>query len=471
MATVVAIPGEAARGNATDTASATWALAALALCMLLPSLGTSIANVALPALTGAFDATFAQVQWVVLAYLLANTTLIVGVGRLGDVAGRRRLLVAGIALFTTASVACALAPSLGWLIAARALQGLGAAVLMALSTAFAGDVVPKERTGSAMGLLGTMSAVGTALGPSLGGVLIAGPGWRTIFLVNVPLGIFAFVVALRSLPADRARRGAAGRIDATGTFVLALTLAAYALAMTLGRGRAGAANAALLAAAVAGLGLFVWIEMRAASPLVPLAMVRSRTLAASLGATALVSTVMMTTLVVSPFYLMRALGLGAASAGLVMSLGPIVAAMAGVPAGRLVDRLGATRLAATGLTGIGAGCLALSLLPTTAGIAGYLAAIVTTTVGYAVFQAANTTAVLANVPPDRRGVVSGLLNLARNLGLITGASAMGAVFAHAAGTNDVATATPGSVAVGMRITFAVATGVIAAAMGIARQRR
>ena len=154
-----------------------------------------------------------------------------------------------------------------------------------------------------------------------------------------------------------------------------------------------------------------------------------------------------------------------------MSLGPIVAAMAGVPAGRLVDRLGATRLAAAGLTGIGAGCLALSLLPTTAGIAGYLAAIVTTTVGYAVFQAANTTAVLANVPPDRRGVVSGLLNLARNLGLITGASAMGAVFAHAAGTNDVATATPGSVAVGMRITFAVATGVIAAAMGIARQRR
>lgn len=471
MATVAVVPDETALGNAADTTSAGWALAGLALCMLLPSLGTSIANVALPTLAGTFGATFPQVQWVVLAYLLANTTLIVGVGRLGDAAGRRRLLVAGIALFTIASVACALAPSLGWLIAARALQGLGAAVLMALSMAFAGDVVPKERTGSAMGLLGTMSAVGTALGPSLGGVLIAGPGWRTIFLVNVPLGILALVVALRGLPADRARRVAPGRIDATGTFVLALTLAAYALAMTLGRGQVGATTAALLAAAVAGLGLFVWIEMRAASPLVPLAMFRSPTLAAGLGATALVSTVMMATLVVGPFYLVRALGLGAASAGLAMSLGPIVAAMTGVPAGRLADRLGAPRLTATGLAGIGAGCLALSLLPTTAGIAGYLAAIVTLTVGYAVFQAANTTAVLASVPPDRRGVVSGLLNLARNLGLITGASAMGAVFAHAAGTNDVATAAPESIAVGMRITFAVATGVVAAAMRVARRRR
>jgi MFS family permease len=278
MATVVA-SGEAALGNATDTASA-WALAALALACCCRRSGRASPTSRCP-LAGTFGATFPQVQWVVLAYLLANTTLIVGVGRLGDAAGRRRLLVAGIALFTIASVACALAPSLGWLIAARALQGLGAAVLMALSMAFAGDVVPKERTGSAMGLLGTMSAVGTALGPSLGGVLIAGPGWRTIFLVNVPLGILALVVALRGLPADRARRVAPGRIDATGTFVLALTLAAYALAMTLGRGQVGATTAALLAAAVAGLGLFVWIEMRAASPLVPLAMFRSPTLAAA----------------------------------------------------------------------------------------------------------------------------------------------------------------------------------------------
>ena len=129
------------------------------------------------------------VQWIVLAYLLAITTLIVSVGRLGDITGRRRLLLAGIFVFTVASVLCGMAPTLWLLVAARAAQGLGAAVMMALTLAFVGETVPKEKTGSAMGLLGTMSAIGTALGPSLGGVLIAVLGWRAIFLVNLPLGI------------------------------------------------------------------------------------------------------------------------------------------------------------------------------------------------------------------------------------------------------------------------------------------
>src|SRR5512139_1911984 len=180
-----------------------WALAGLSLSMLLSSLGTSIANVALPTLAQAFSASFQDVQWIVLAYLLAITTLIVGAGRLGDVTGRRRLLLAGLLLFTAASVLCGVAPSLWLLIAARAAQGLGAAAMMALTMAFVGDIVPKARTGSAMGLLGTMSAIGTALGPSLGGALISGLGWRAIFLVNVPLGLLTLVLAYRTLPMDR----------------------------------------------------------------------------------------------------------------------------------------------------------------------------------------------------------------------------------------------------------------------------
>jgi MFS family permease len=196
-------PGEDAKANA----SVRWALASLSLSMLLSSLGTSIANVALPTLARAFTASFQEVQWIVLAYLLAITTLIVSVGRLGDTMGRRRLLLAGIALFTMASVLCGVAPALWMLIAARTAQGLGAAVMMALTLAFVGETVPKERTGSAMGLLGTMSAIGTALGPSLGGVLIAALGWRAIFLVKVPLGIVALLLAHRHLPAGRPARG------------------------------------------------------------------------------------------------------------------------------------------------------------------------------------------------------------------------------------------------------------------------
>ncbi len=436
--------------------------------MLLSSLGTSIANVGLPTLAQAFTASFQEVQWIVLAYLLAITTLIVSVGRLGDITGRRRLLLAGIVLFTVASVLCGVAPTLWLLIAARAAQGLGAAIMMALTMAFVGETVPKAKTGSAMGLLGTMSAIGTALGPSLGGVLIAGLGWRAIFLVNVPLGILTFLLAHRYLPADR-RRPKADRagFDTMGTLLLALTLAAYALAMTIGRGSFGPLNMALLLAAVFGAGLFVLAEARAASPLIRLAMFRDPVLSASLAMSALVSTVMMATLVVGPFYLSRALGLDAALVGLVMSVGPLVAALTGVPAGRIVDRFGAQRMTIVGLIGMAAGSFILSMMPATFGIAGYIAPIVVITAGYALFQTANNTAVMTDIRPDQRGVISGMLNLSRNLGLITGASVMGAVFALASATIDITTARPEAVATGMRITFAVAAILIVVALAIA----
>jgi EmrB/QacA subfamily drug resistance transporter len=445
-----------------------WALASLSLTMLLASLGTSIANVALPTLAQAFAAAFQDVQWVVLAYLLAITTLIVGAGRLGDIIGRRRLLLAGVALFTLASALCGAAPTLALLVAARAAQGLGAAVMMALTLAFVGETVPKDKTGSAMGLLATMSAIGTALGPSLGGLLIAGPGWRAIFFVNLPLGLLTLGLAWRWLPADRRSRPAArAGFDGAGTLLLALTLAAYALAMTIGRGRFGAFNIALLAAAVAGLGLFVRAEGRAAAPLIRLAMFRDRALSANLATSALVATVMMATLVVGPFHLSGALGLAPAAVGLVVSVGPLVVALAGVPAGRLTDRFGARPMSIAGLAAIAAGCAILAMLPATLGIAGYVAPLVVITAGYALFQTANNTAVMTEVPVERRGVMSGLINLARNLGLITGASLMGAVFAQAAGAIDVAAAQPAAVALGTRITFAVASALMAGALVVA----
>ncbi|HEY0022269.1 MAG TPA: MFS transporter [Longimicrobium sp.] len=450
------------------TSSARWALASLSLAVLLSSLGTSIANVALPTLARAFTASFQEVQWIVLAYLLAITTLIVSVGRLGDVVGRKRLLLSGILLFTVASALCGVAPTLWMLIAARAAQGLGAAAMMVLTMAFVGETVPRERTGSAMGLLGTMSAVGTALGPSLGGVLIAGLGWRAIFLVTVPLGIAALLLAHRHLPADRpgASTNRAG-FDAVGTLLLALTLAAYALAMTMGRGRFGTLNVALLLAAGLGAGLFVLAERRAASPLIRLAMLHDPVLRTGLATTALVSTVMMATLVVGPFYLSRALGLEAALVGVVLSIGPFVAALTGAPAGRLVDHLGARRLSIAGLLGVAAGCFTLSMLPASFGVSGYVVPIAILTAGYALFQTANNTAVMADIRAGQRGVVSGMLNLSRNLGLITGASVMGAVFALASASPDIATADPAAVSTGMRITFAVAGMLIVAALAIA----
>jgi len=449
--------------DAPPTAAAQrWILTSLSLTMLMPSLDTSIANAGLPTLAQAFGATFAQVQWIVLAYLLTITAAIVSAGRLGDLLGRRRLLIAGITLFTLASLACGLAPTLALLVAARALQGLGAAAMLALTVAMVGETLPKDRTGSAMGLLGTMSAIGTTLGPSLGGVLMAGLGWRTIFLVNVPLGLVNLWLARRWLPRPRPAAAAARpRFDFPGTVLLAATLAAYALAMT-------SRHFGLLAIAAAGSALFVFVESRSAAPLVRLAMLRDPALGPGLATSALVATVIMTTLVVGPFYLARSLGLPAAVVGVVLSAGPLVSALTGAPAGRLVDRLGAARMSFIGLLGMLAGAGALASVPERFGVAGYVGSVVVMTAGYATFQAANNTALMSRVDAAQRGVASGMLSLSRNLGLITGASVMGAVFAAATGP---ATADPAAVAFGLRATFAVGALLIALALAIAARGR
>ncbi|MBY6264055.1 MFS transporter [Azospirillum sp. 412522] len=467
-----------AQGDGAEAADGAvrWGLAGLALAMLLSSLGISIANVGLPALARAFDVPFREVQWVVLAYLLSITTLIVGVGRLGDIVGRRRLLLAGIALFTAASAVAAAASGLWMLVAARAVQGLGAAAMMALATAFVGDAVPKARIGRAMGLMGTTSAIGTALGPSLGGGLIAAFGWPAIFLVTVPPGVVAFLLVRRHLPADRVeadRVPAQGSFDIPGMLILALTLGAYALAMTGGRGGFGWTDMALLLAAAGGVGLFLAVEARTASPLLRIDTLRDRALRGRLLMNMLVATVLMATLVVGPFHLARALGLETAAVGIVLSAGPLVSALTGVPAGRFVDRFGAPRMTILGLSATTGGCGLLALLPATLGVAGYVGPLVVVTAGYALFQAANNTAVMADVEKDRRGVVSGVLNLSRNLGLITGASVMGTMFTLGVGA-EVAAAAPDAVAAGTRTTFAVAAGLIAVALvlavGMARRR-
>lgn len=441
-----------------------WPVVSLALATLLPALGTSSANVGLPALATAFDAPFGTVQWVVLAYLLSITVLVVGAGRLGDLIGRRKVLLGGVALFTLASALCGVAPDLYLLIAARALQGAGAAIMMALAMAMMSGQAG-GRVGSAMGLLGTMSAVGTALGPSLGGLLLAGLGWRAIFLVNVPLGLATLWLALLHLPAEQPGGASKAGLDIAGTLVLALTLAAYALSMTVGPGAGALTNLVLLAATGSGLVAFLLVEARVRNPLIRPGMLRDRPLASGLAGNGLVAAVMMATLVVGPFHLALGLGLDAVMVGLVMSAGPAVSALAGVPSGRLVDRFGPRPMTLVGLGVIGGACLLLAGLPSALGVAGYVVPLMLATSGYALFQAANNTAIMGKVEPERRGLVSGVLNLSRNLGLITGAAALGAVFGAVAGPAEMAQAS--DVAAGMRSTFGVAAGLILIAMVLA----
>ncbi|WP_257558178.1 MFS transporter [Sphingobium sp. CFD-2] len=447
-----------------------WTLAGLSLMMLMPSLSSSTANVALPSLARRFAASFQATQWIILAYLLTVTALVVLAGHLGDIFGRRRLLLAGIVVFATGSLLCAMAPGLELLIAGRVIQGSGAAFMMALTMAFVGTVVPAKRTGRAMGLLGTMSAIGTTLGPALGGGLIAWAGSTAIFLINLPLAAVAAISVLKALPQDPPRGAAMSpRLDMTGMALLAATLTSLTLAMTLGRGQFGFVNLAVLAAAIGTGAVFLAIEARAASPLIRLDLLRNRALVAGLSTSIIVSTVMMTTLIVGPFYLARVVALDPAGTGLAMATGPFVAAIAGVPAGRLVERIGVRSAVIAGLAAMAAGATALSIILPAFGIAGYLAPIVVMTAGYGLFQAANSTAVMAGTTPGERGIVSGMLNLSRNLGLVVGASAMGAVFAWGIGSADIISAEPVAVATGTRASFAAAAILVVLSLVIARR--
>ena len=440
-----------------------WAMPALALSVSCAALGGSIANVALPDLAMAFAIPFAAVQWIVLAYFLAATVLVVAIGALGDRLGRRRLLIGGIILFTVASAVAGLAPSFSVLVAARAAQGLGAAAMLALAMALIGDVAGTAKTGSTMGLLGTVSAVGTALGPSLGGLLVDAFGWRAVFFATVPLGLAALGLAVRALPADAVRtEGERPRFDLAGTALLALALSAYALAMTVEMG--ASVTGALVAMALLGTGLFIAWERRAPAPVVRIEAFADPAFAAALAANVAVFSVMVATLVVGPFYLARGAGLDAGMVGLVMAVGPITSALTGIPAGRLVDRFGARRIAILGLGAMAMGTVALALLPPLFGLAAYVLALIIITPGYQMFQSANNTAVMTGISPERRGVTSGMLTLSRNLGLITGAAALGAVFAVAAGTPDMTHASVVQVEAGLRVTFLIAAGLIACAL-------
>ncbi|WP_145543807.1 MFS transporter [Yersinia frederiksenii] len=451
-----------------DNSSLRQKIISLSLPMLLSSLATSIANVGLPTLTQAFSASFQDVQWVVLAYLLAVTTLAISIGRLGDITDKRQLLKTGIGLFTLASLGCALAPTIGILIAARVLQGLGAATMMTLALALVSETISQEKTGRTMGMLGTVSAIGTALGPSLGGMLISGFGWSAMFLINIPLGLLALWLASRYLPkiALPPRQSQSG-FDPLGMLLLGLILALYTLAMTLGQGTFDTFNFILLGGAAAGIGLFIWAEKRAAFPLIQMTMLRHSVLRNGLIMSALVTTIMMSTLIVGPFYLSSALGLPAQWVGLAMSAGPMVAALCGFPAGYWVDKLGANMMVALGLLGITISAIALAVIPPTAGVFGYVIPVCLITAGYAIFQTANNTLLIKSVGIDQRGVTAGMLNLSRNLGLITGASVMGTVFFIASAAQNTTLVTAADITRGMQFTYQVAALLALIALGIA----
>ncbi len=389
-------------------------LLALGLATLLPMLAGSMANMLLPALGADFAVPFASLQWVLVAYLLGLTCLTVVAGRLGDRFGRRRLLLWGMGLFVLASLLCALAPTIGWLLAARVLQGAGAACMLVLSLAMVGQLVSPARRGRGMGLLGTLSACGTALGPSFGGLLLDIAGWQPAFLALLPIGLLALVCGLFGLPRDTAYTEGE-RLNLASLSLLLVALLCYGLALT-----STAALALWLGGGAAGHRLAGAQRAGCCRPLLPLALLGTRRLRGGLVASALVAGIMVLTLLIGPFYLQGVFGLDPFTSGLLISGGPLLAALTGLPAGWLVDRVGAITVVRLGLLLMSAAAALLAVLSPALGPLGYLLPILLLTAGYALFQTANNSAVIGSSGGQARGAVAGLLTLARNLGQLTG---------------------------------------------------
>lgn len=397
------------------------------LSIILAALATSIAAVTLPELSREFQGTGIDPTLVVSIYVLATTAFIVPAGRAGDLFGNRKVLVGGLFVYVLGTIPAAQATTIEMLIAGRFVQGIGAASMLAMPLALVRDLVPAGQVGRWMGAIGTMTAIGTASGPALGGLVVDIVGWRVVYEMQIPAALVAVALCL-ILIRDRKTHDAQTGFDLPGAISLALFLSALTLLFS-GTGTNSNINSVILLMIMAiAFAAFLAFESRSRSPIIPLNLLRSAHLSYSLAMNAIMSLIMMGILVVGPFFLVDGLGLTSAQMGLAMSVGPISAALSGIPAGRLTERLKAGRAVLVGASAMVVGTAAMAFLPYFFGLGGFVLAFLILAPSYQLFLAALNTSVMERAPEHERGVASGLLNLSRNIGFVLGAGLVSKVF-------------------------------------------
>ncbi|MBC8077746.1 MAG: DHA2 family efflux MFS transporter permease subunit [Chloroflexales bacterium] len=443
-------------------ASVRWlALLGVSMGVLMGTIDGSIVNIALPTLVRELKVSFATVQWVVLSYLLVITALLPSAARLGDMVGKKHVYTIGLAVFTIGSLLCGLAPNSAWLIGFRALQGLGAVLVTALGAAIITEVFPPQERGRALGVIGAVVSIGIALGPSLGGVLIGLSGWRSIFLVNIPVGIAAVFMVRRFVP--EGQRGAPGqRFDFVGAALLSFSLIAFALALTLGQGWGFTDVRTLGLVGVAGVSLaaFLIVETRVAQPMIDLRMFRNGLFSLNLLIGLITFVMLAGNGLVLPFFLENVKGFSTIQTGLLLAVIPAILVIISPISGVLSDRFGPRPIIVGGLLLLTIGMLLASTLSAEVSVIGYLLRVGLIGIGFGVFQSPNNSAIMGAAPRAQLGVASGLLALSRTLGQTAGITVMGALFAGlaiAAGAADLSSASAGAIVAGVQGTYRVAT--------------
>ena len=407
------------------------AITTMVIAVGLASLDTSIANTALPTIAADLRATPAASIWVVNAYQLAVVATLLPLGALGEIVGFRRVYIAGLAVFTVASLLCALAWSLPTITAARVLQGFGAAGIMSVNTALIRFIYPANRLGRGVGFNALVVAVSTALGPTVAALILAVATWPVLFAVNVVPGALAIVLAIRALPeTPRAAR----RFDVTGAALSAATFGAliFAVGEATHRATVVETGAALVVFLVAGT-LLIRSQLGQTAPLLPLDLYR-RPLFALSSATSMCSFAAQGLSFVSlPFLFQVSMGRSAVETGLLLTPWPVATGIMAPIAGPLSDRYPPAILGGCGLSILCVGLVLMATLPEGTGQGGIMLRMLVCGTGFGLFQSPNLKAIMSSAPPHRSGGASGTIATSRLLGQSIGAALVALCFGLAPG--------------------------------------
>ncbi|MCX6641661.1 MAG: MFS transporter [bacterium] len=412
----------------TETNNRWKAFLPISLVSIITTLDSSVVNVSLPIISKQLGAEIGVVEWVILAYLLAVTSLLMICGRLGDMHGRRSIYQAGILLFTAASALCGFSTSVAMLIAARGLQGIGAALIIGNGPALIGEIFAPHERGKALGMLGTTVAVGLSLGPAVGGFITGWLGWRYIFFLNLPLGVLTAWLVKRNLRPDTVFNRA--KFDFAGGATMAASL--FCLLLVFSRGADwGWQNPGVLAL-IAGTILFGWlffrIEKKAHNPVLDLTLFSNPTFRSATAAGFLAFAALFTQTFLLPFYLINLRGFAPAYAGLFLMAVPSVMMVASPVAGTLSDKIGTRGICALGLLIMGISQFFLAGLGLATSQAQIVSILLLLGLGSGIFNPPNNSELLSSVPKDRLGNAAGMMGLTRSLGMVAGIGISSAIF-------------------------------------------
>ena len=415
-----------------------WVLPVTILGSSMGFIDGSVVNVALPSMQASFSGTLATMQWIVNGYMLMLASLILLGGAIGDRYGRRRAFIIGLVIFAIASAACGFAPTSGWLVAGRLLQGIGAALLVPASLAIIGGAYPKKERGRAIGTWAAAAGIMTVLGPPLGGWLVDFVGWRTIFFINPPIAAVTLALAMR-LPSDGVSHSR-GRLDILGSVlaVLALGLLSYGL-IALGEGAMALGVAATLASIPAAIA-FGMVEARRTAPMLPLSLFKDRSFLGANVMTVLLYAALSAALFFLPFLLMRVHGYTATQAGSALLPFSILIGLGSRWTGGLTDRLGPRPPLVIGALLAATGYAFLALTGDMSNYwTGYLPGLLLLGAGMTVAIPPLTTTVFSSSPEEMSGTASGINNAAARGGGLVAVAAIGLAF----GGSDLATINSG----------------------------